>query len=212
MGVRKRLMAAIVFQFHRPHGLGGRLAGWEMALRPSNRKRNRWAVGLLGVQPRDCVLEIGFGPGFAIRELARRASDGLVLGLDHSEVMVRQATARNRAAVEQGRVELRLASAVDLDDFSDTFDKVLAVNNFGMWPDPQLRLRELLGAVHPGGRVAIVSQPRSPGATAATTERIGRETAEQLQEAGFINVRREILPLRPPVVCVLAETPEERTQ
>lgn len=205
-------MAAIVFQFHRPHGLGGRLAGWEMALRPSNRKRNRWAVGLLGVQPRDCVLEIGFGPGFAIRELARRASDGLVLGLDHSEVMVRQATARNRAAVEQGRVELRLASAVDLDDFSDTFDKVLAVNNFGMWPDPQLRLRELLGAVHPGGRVAIVSQPRSPGATAATTERIGRETAEQLQEAGFINVRREILPLRPPVVCVLAETPEERTQ
>src|SRR5215218_262843 len=207
MTARQRLFGAVMAQFVRPHGLAGRLAGWEMALRPSNRKRNRWAAALLEVQPEDHILEVGFGPGLGIRELARRATDGFVLGIEHSEVMVRQATIRNRAAVEQGRVELRLGSALDLRDFSEMFDKALAVNNFGMWPEPEARLKDLRGALRPGGRVAIVSQPRCPGATAATTERIGVETERLLRDAGFIRIRRESLNLRPPVVCVLAEAP-----
>jgi SAM-dependent methyltransferase len=145
MRARQRLFGAVMTQFVRPHGFAGRLAGREMALRPSNRKRNRWAVALLEVQPQDHIPEIGFGPGLAIRELARRATDGFVLGIEHSEVMVRQATIRNRAAVEQGRVELRLGSALDLRDFSEMFDKALAVNNFGMWPEPEARLKDLRG-------------------------------------------------------------------
>jgi SAM-dependent methyltransferase len=209
MGARQRLFGAIVAQFVRPHGLAGWLAGWEMALRPSNRKRNRWAVALLEVRPHDHVLEIGFGPGLGIRELARHATDGFVLGIDHSQVMVRQAAVRNRAAVEQGRVDLRLGSALDLRDFRELFDKALAVNNFGMWPEPGARLRELRGALRPGGRVAIVSQPRCPGATAETTRRVSEETAERLRDAGFISIRRETLNLRPPVACVLAETPSD---
>jgi len=211
MGAKQRLFEAVMTQFVRPRGFAGRLAGWEMALRPSNRKRNRWAVALLDVQPQDHVLEIGFGAGLAIRELARRATDGFVLGIDHSEVMVRQAAVRNRAAVEQGRVELRLGSALDLGDFSKAFDKALVVNNLGMWPDPEARLKELRGALRPGGRVAIISQPRCLGASAETTEQVGEETAGRLRDAGFINLQRETLNLRPPVTCVLAETPASET-
>ena len=207
MRARQRLFGAVMTQFVRPHGFAGRLAGREMALRPSNRKRNRWAVALLEVQPQDHIPEIGFGPGLAIRELARRATDGFVLGIDHSEVMVHQATIRNRAAVEQGRVELRLGSALDLGDFSEMFDKALAVNNFGMWPEPAARLKDLRRALRPGGRVAIVSQPRCLGASAETTKRVGEETTERLRDAGFISIQRETLNLRPPVACVLAEAP-----
>jgi ubiquinone/menaquinone biosynthesis C-methylase UbiE len=54
-----------------------------MAHRPSNRRRNRWVVSLLGIRPADQVLEIGFGPGLAIAELAR-AGAGHVYGIDHS--------------------------------------------------------------------------------------------------------------------------------
>jgi SAM-dependent methyltransferase len=157
MRARHRLLGAVVTQFVRPRGLVGWVAGWEMALRPSNRKRNRWVVALLDLQPQDHVLEIGFGPGLAIRELARRATDGFVLGIDHSEVMVRRAAVRNRAAVEQGRVELRLGSALDVRDFSEMFDKALAVNNFGMWPR---------GAAHRSSRSAAAG--RSSGDCLAT--------------------------------------------
>ena len=207
MRARQRLFGAVVTQFVRPHGFAGRLAGWEMALRPSNRRRNRWAVALLDVQPTDHILEIGFGPGLAMRELARRATEGFVLGIDHSEVIIRQAAIRNRAAVEQGRVELRLGSALDLGDFSEMFDKALAVNNFGMWPEPETRLTDLRRALRPGGRVAIVSQPRCLGASAETTEHVSQETARRLHDAGFISIQRETLNLRPPVACVLAEAP-----
>ena len=209
MEARQRLFEAVRTQFARPDGFAGRLAGWEMALRRSNRSRNRWAVALLDVQPQDHVLEIGFGPGLAIREFARRATDGLVIGVDHSEVMVRHATARNRAAVEQGRVDLRLGSVLNLSDLNETFDKALAVNNFGMWPEPEARLKELRRALRPSGRVAIVSQPRCPGATAETTKGVGEETAERLRNAGFISIQSETLNLRPPVSCVLAENPSD---
>jgi SAM-dependent methyltransferase len=102
---------------------------------------------------------------------------------------------------------LRLGSALDLRDFSEMFDKALAVNNFGMWPEPEARLKDLRGALRPGGRVAIVSQPRCPGATADTTRRVGQEITERLRDAGFISIQRETLNLRPPVACVLAEAP-----
>ena len=62
MSVGERVLASVVGQFHRPHGVGGRLAGSVMAHRRSNRDRNHWVVSLLDVQPTDRVLEIGFGP------------------------------------------------------------------------------------------------------------------------------------------------------
>src|SRR5919109_227605 len=103
MTVKQALIKALVRQFGDPRGAVGHLAGWVMAHRPSNRQRNRWVVSLLDVQPTDKVLEIGFGPGIAIAELAARATRGKVYGIDHSEVMVRQAGRRNAAAVRAGR-------------------------------------------------------------------------------------------------------------
>src|SRR5918996_2966738 len=107
MAIKKRAITAVVRQFGHPHGIGGRLAGWVMAHRASNRRRNRWVASLLDLQPTDRVLEIGFGPGLAIAELSRRVGpSGHVYGVDRSDVMLRQATRRNAAAIQAGRVTL----------------------------------------------------------------------------------------------------------
>ena len=204
--MKDRIRRAVVSQFMRPHGIAGRIAGWEMALRASNRKRNVWAVGLLEVAPDDRVLEVGFGPGVAIGELARRASRGLVVGVDHSDAMVALATSRNRRAVRDGRVRLVRASADDLPAFDVRFDKVLAVNNIGMWQEPARALSRLRDTMAPDGRIAIVSQPRCPGATADTTAAAGRRIREQLAEAGFVEITSHVLELQPPVVCVIGRT------
>lgn len=191
-------------QFARPTGVAGALAGWVMAHRSSNRRRNEWVVSLLDVQPRDRALEIGFGPGVAIRELARRASDGLVCGIDPSRVLLRQARRRNAAAVRSGRVDLRLASVERLPSFEEPFDKIVSVNVIGLWIRPVERLRELRRLLRDGGTIAIAIQPRAPGATDETAAERGAEIAAQLATAGFSHVRQEMLPLRPAVVCVLA--------
>jgi ubiquinone/menaquinone biosynthesis C-methylase UbiE len=150
-------------QFGRPAGLTGRMAGSVMAYRASNRRRNAWAVSLLDVQRDDRVLEIGFGPGIAIRELARLAPDGHVCGLDHSEVMVRQAARRNAEAVRRGHVELRLGSVELVPALEAPFDKILAVNALQFWDQPAEPLRELRRVLTSGGRIAIAFQPRGPG-------------------------------------------------
>jgi SAM-dependent methyltransferase len=211
MSVKKRVIRRIVGQFMRPHGVGGHLAGWVMAHRSSNRRRNRWAVSLLDVQPADRVLEIGFGPGIAIGELSRLAIRGQVYGVDHSAVMVRQARRRNAAAVRSGRVELRVGSVEDLPALGGPVDKILAVNSMGFWPEPVERLRELRARMRPGGWIAIASQPRCPGATERTSRRAAQEIEAALKEAGITRTRVEALALDPPVVCVLGVN-DERTQ
>ena len=61
--LKRAIITAVVRQFGHPRGTAGAMAGWVMALRRSNRRRNAWVVSLLDVQPTDRVLEIGFGPG-----------------------------------------------------------------------------------------------------------------------------------------------------
>jgi ubiquinone/menaquinone biosynthesis C-methylase UbiE len=194
-----------VAQFHHPTGFLGRVAGWIMGRRPSNVARNRWAVGLLDVQPTDRVIELGCGPGVAIAALADRAVRGLVVGVDHSRVMIRQAGRRNRTAVRAGRVRLIHTPVEALSVSDGPFDAALAVNTVGMWPDPTARLRELARLLRPGGRIALVSQPRCPGATAATSAAAANELAGRLSEAGFEQLRTEMLDLDPPATCVLGQ-------
>jgi SAM-dependent methyltransferase len=178
-----------------------------MAHRGSNRRRNLWVASLLDVRPADRVLEIGFGPGLAIAALARRATHGRIYGIDHSAVMVRRAGRHNAAAVRAGRVELIHTSVDRLPDFGGPLDVVFAVNSIGFWPDPAYQLTKLRNLLRPGGRIAIASQPRDTGATADTTARAGRNLQDRLTQAGFTQARIEILPLDPPVACVLAVKP-----
>jgi SAM-dependent methyltransferase len=179
------------------------MAGWVMAHRSSNRRRNAWAVSLLDVQRDDRVLEIGFGPGVAIRELTRLAVDGYVCGLDHSEVMLRQAARRNAEGVRRGRVELKLGRVERLPAFEVPFDKILAVNAMQFWDQPVEPLGELRRVLRDCGQIAIAFQPRGPGATDEAATRRGHELTAALRDAGFSQVRLETLKLKPAVVCAL---------
>ena len=201
----------VIGQAHHPRGAAGRVTAWEMAHRPSNRQRNGWVVSLLGVLSTDQILEIGFGPGVAVAELVR-AGAGHVYGIDHSGVMVQQASRRNAAAIRAGRVTLIRASVDQLPPALDgPFDAIVAVNSLAFWPAPTERLAELRRRLAPAGRIAIASQPRCRGATADTSRSAARELENLLRDAGFTHPSTQTLPLRPPVACVLAASPAPDT-
>jgi ubiquinone/menaquinone biosynthesis C-methylase UbiE len=165
------------------------------------------SIGRCNSAAADRVLEIGFGPGLAVAELVR-AGAGHVYGVDHSGVMLRQASRRNAAAIRAGRVTLINASADQLPAALDgPFDAILAVNSLGFWPAPAERLAELRRRLAPGGRIAIASQPCCPGATAGTSRSAADEVENLLRSAGFTQMSTETLPLSPPVICVLAAAP-----
>ena len=211
MELRQRITAAVRAQFGRPTGFWGRAAGLLMAHRTSNRRRNAWAVSLLDVRPEDRVLEIGFGPGIAIRELGRLARKGYVCGIDHSELMVRRAKRLNAEGLRRGVVDLRLGSVPeDLPAFDEPFDKILAVNATMFWREPVARLEELRRLLRSGGLIAVAHQPRGPGASDETSAAWGREMEAALAQAGFSEVRLETMALKPAVVCALGVNPGGR--
>lgn len=201
--LRNRAIAALRAQAGRPTGAVGRALVLLMAHRASNRKRNAWAVSLLDARSDDRVLEIGFGPGLAIRQLSRIAVDGYVCGIDHSELMLRSASRRNADGLGRGVVDLRLGSVDELPEFDEPFDKILAVNAAMFWEDPVARLRQLRCLLRPGGLIAVVHQPRGPGATDEASAARGQEMAAALHQAEFASVRLKTLRLKPAVVCAL---------
>ena len=204
MELRQRVTAAIRAQFGRPTGFWGRVAGLLMAHRTSNRKRNAWAVSLLDVRAEDRVLEIGFGPGLAIRELGRLARKGYVCGIDHSELMLRRAKRLNAEGLRRGVVDLRLGSVEDLPAFDEPFDKILAVNAMmSVWREPVARLEELRRLLRSGGLIAVAYQPRGLGASDETSAAWGQEMEAALAKAGFSEMRLETMALKPAVVCAL---------
>ena len=152
-----------------------------MGHRRSNVERSRWAVGLLGLGPGDRLLEVGCGPGVAIAAAAGRGAH--VVGVDRSPVMIDQARHRNRQAVRHRQVELHAAPVERLPDLGAPFDAALAVNTLGFWTDPVAVLSTIAGKLRPGGTIAVVSQPRSKGATAEHTFRRS-STAEEVTEHG----------------------------
>ena len=139
--------------FGRPKGILGRLGGIIMAR--TNQPCAAWVIDLLGIQPYDSVLEVGFGPGVGIELLAKSVSGGYVAGVDPSKEMVEQATARNVKAIESGRVDLRYGSVESLPFEDNTFNKALAINSMQVWPDAVAGLREMRRVMKPGGRIAL---------------------------------------------------------
>jgi len=211
--VSPSLQRALVRQFGHPSGPLGPLAGWIMSRRPSNRERNAWTVSLLEIAPRDRVLEIGYGPGFAAADVARRLSGGKLVGIDHSKAMWRQASRRNRAAIRDGTVELHCGSTAELGTLGDGFDKAFTVNCMQFWDDPVATLGVLRERLVPGGRLAVAHQSRKPGATRADVDAAADAIEQRLRKAGWEPERREILPLEPvAAVCVLARRPLEATE
>jgi ubiquinone/menaquinone biosynthesis C-methylase UbiE len=142
-------------------------AGWEASSwRARISRAPRWVIDLLDIQPHDSVLEVGFGPGVGLQLLARLASAGYVAGVDYSEAMVAQATARNAQTIEHGRVDLRHGSVERLPFADQSFDKALAINSMQVWPDAGAGLREMRRVLRPGGSIALgftpyAGQPKS---------------------------------------------------
>jgi trans-aconitate methyltransferase len=191
----KSLVEKVVAQFARPTGFFGSVTGFVMAHRSSNLERNEWAISLLNLQPADRVLEIGFGPGVTIQKMGEIVIHGAIWGIDHSDVMFKQASKRNERAIAAGRVRLFLTSVSQLPSFDNPFDKILAVNNFQFWNDRTNVLRRLREQMHMGGIIALVHQPRIPGATEEDATEAAESFARDLEMAGFkdIKVERKIM-------------------
>lgn len=165
--------------FVRPEGRSGEEGARLMGR--TGRPLARAAVALLDVSdPTWRVLEIGFGPGVGLAELARMVPQGHVSGVDPSTVMHRHATERNRAAIGAGRITLHRSTADDLPLPDDSVDAAMMLDNLHFWPEPHVGLIELARVLRPGGPVVCGFSPPSGGPPSGLVS--------LFEEAGFAEV------------------------
>lgn len=199
---------SLVRQFKQPNGLLGRFAGFLMAHQHVNKLRNHWTLALLDLQATDRVLELGFGPGFAIEQAARKITKGKVIGIDHSATMLAQATRRNRQAMMENRVALYQKDVSELAKLHTPLDKVYSANVFQFWRNPVEVFGDLLTVLRPGGMVATTYQPRNKTVSVKGPEVVARYICACMSKAGYTDIKVEMLPIEPPAVCVLGSRPK----
>lgn len=174
-----------------------------MALK--NQARTAWVVAGLDVQPTDQVLEIGFGPGNALQQVAALAPRGFVAGLDISAAMVQQARWRNAGAIQRGQMDVRQGGVDQMPYPAGRFDKAFAINCYRFWPQPEAGLVTLRRVLKPGGRLTLAEQPMH-AADAAEVAALQEALRTQLAAAGFRHLQTAAKPLQPaPVVAVSGE-------
>jgi arsenite methyltransferase len=145
----------IARQLRQPSGPTGRALGH--LLNQLNRPINRSAVRRLQLHGSESVLEVGFGGGVALDLIVDR-TDGLVTGIEVSDVMLARGRRRFRRQIEQGRLQLMSGRVSEIPYTDERFDRVLSTHTIYFWPDPAQGLREIHRVLAPRGRVVLATQ------------------------------------------------------
>jgi ubiquinone/menaquinone biosynthesis C-methylase UbiE len=181
-----------------------------------NDEPNRLAVDALDLGPRENVLELGFGPGWGLRNIAKRTRGARVYGVDQSARMLEQAKRMNEMAVSSGRMVLVQGPFSPLPWIDEMFDKVLLVNVVYFFDSDGRDMSEVYRVLRSGGRAVIYvtasdTMKKWPFAGPETHRIYDRkELLDLLVNAGFrpANVRIQTLTL-PFGICGLLATAEK---
>lgn len=166
-------------------GLTGLLAALSMTI---GREANAaLAIDLSRLDPTDRVIDIGCGPGTAVRRAARLGARAT--GIDPAGVMLRVA---RRLGDGDGITYLEgAAESLPLPDASATV--VWSIASIHHWSDIDAAIAEVRRVLEPGGRFVAIERRARPGAkglashgwTAAQAEAF----ASTCRAAGFADVR-----------------------
>ncbi|WP_227396446.1 class I SAM-dependent methyltransferase [Jeotgalibacillus aurantiacus] len=171
-------------QFSRPKGAMGKVAGYIMS--KENKKLNRWSAGCLDVQTGERILEIGYGPGACMKEIIKK--NVIIDGIDASAAMAEQAGKRMEQSIESGKARVMQGKVEHIHLPEEYYDKILSVNNFTIWEDPDQGLKKLYHALKENGRIVITMQPREDTASPNLTRMMGNDLYRRLEKAGFEHV------------------------
>jgi ubiquinone/menaquinone biosynthesis C-methylase UbiE len=147
------------------------------------------AIRLTGIGPSDHAVDVGCGPGVAVRRAA--ASAASVVGIDPAPVMLRVARLfmRNRSSSAVRYIE-GAADALPLPDDSATVVWSLATVHH--WQDLDASLEEARRVLCPSGRLLAIERRVEPGARGHAshgwTDDQARTFAERCRVAGFADV------------------------
>lgn len=116
-----------------------------------------WALGFLELRGDDYVLDIGCGGGATLRRISEHIQTGHLTGVDYSEVSVKVSRELNEEDICSGKMEIIEASVEKLPFENEKFDKIVTVESFYFWPNPQENLKEVYRVLKKGGVFLLIA-------------------------------------------------------
>ncbi len=138
-------------QARKPTGLFGRLV-MSFIFDVGNAKLTRFVNEIMSIQENDHILEIGFGTGKLIHEMAKQIDRGLIEGVDFSRTMVSIAQKRNKKLIERGKVKIIKGNFDEISFEKEGFNKICSVNTIYFWADPENTAKKIANILKPGGK------------------------------------------------------------
>ena len=195
-----KLKHIIVKQFGKPTGTFGRFVGWLMSFK--NNDRVEWTYEKLKLKPTDILLEIGYGPGVTLKRVANSLTSGFIAGIDHSEIMLEQASRRNKEQIDNAKVKLECGTVWDLIYPENYFDTIYGSNVHFFWKNPTEEFRQLVTMLKPGGRLVMVFQPRlTKEKMDDDVKQVAYNTKQQYEEVGLTNIEIAFKTMSP-MTCI----------
>ena len=150
MSLLKRMLG----QSKKPSGRYGRLLARGMNIGHSG--LTRWGLGFIDIASDIDVLDIGCGGGRTIGRLAGIATGGKVVGIDYSPDAVVVARKKNRALINEGRVEIFQGDVSSMRFSDGAFGLITAFETHYFWPDFRNDLKEVHRVTKQNGQLLIV--------------------------------------------------------
>ncbi len=141
-------------QARKPSGLFGRLI-MSIIFNIGNAKLNRFVNEIMSVQENDHILEIGFGTGKLIYEMAKQIDQGIIEGVDFSSTMVSIAQKRNKKHIASGKVKILKSNFDKLPYKKEEFTKVCSINTIYFWEEPENTVKKIADILEPGGTFVV---------------------------------------------------------
>ena len=170
-----------------------------------NRRLNNWTLSLLNIEENDHILEVGYGPGMCMKKILQSYPQATIHGIDVSKTMKEQAEHRLKEYIEDQRAKVLIGDIEKEELPSDTYTKVLSVNNYTIWNHPKKGLERLYQSMKVNGTIAITMQPREENASTIKTRMFAKQIYQDLGDCGFVNMEisyKRIYPIL--AVCVTA--------
>jgi ubiquinone/menaquinone biosynthesis C-methylase UbiE len=150
-------------------------AAYDFIANANERAARQAGVRALNVQPGERVLEVGFGTGNEILDLAGLVGDrGRVCGIDVSSGMLAVAERKLAAQPPAAPVDLKVGDARRLPYPEGSFDAAYSSFTLELFPEEDIAtvLAEVRRVLRPGGRLGVVSMAQvKPGQRPSFLER-----------------------------------------
>jgi len=141
-------------QARKPAGIFGRFYMARL-FEKRNAELNSFIFKMLSTGKNDHVLEIGFGTGSLMKKIADSLENGVVEGIDFSELMVAMAQRKNRKHIKNGKAKIHSGNFNDALFDGNSFDEIVSVNTIYFWENPSETLSQIYRLLRPGGKLFV---------------------------------------------------------